>query len=410
MPHTTRAPFTARARAILHDRWPWILIGAAIVALLTVVLVYLLTAGDDERPPMRFGAVAPHGDAFSAALYQSVGTSMQPGHRVEVLENGEVFGVLAREIASAKTSIHALQYIWEEGAASDRIVEAIEARAQAGVECRIVVDAFGSSDFEEHLGPRLRAAGCEVLLFRPDVELARNHRKIFVIDGCVAYTGGFGVRDEWLGSGREEDEWRDTNVRFFGPAVGQAQQTFAESWLEAGGTVLPPHAFPDRPRDRDTGPARVAFVASSGAPVLTDAERVVQLVIHSAERRVWIANAYFVPTSAITQLLVEKAEAGVDVRVLTAGRKSDSKTSWGAQHAKYDDLIDHGVRVWEYEPTMMHGKTIVVDDALSLIGTINLEPLSLSELDEDALVIDDRATAEHLARAFAADCELAEEQ
>lgn len=402
-----RAPLTARLRDLLRRRWPWLVGGGLLGAVVALVIAALLMARDDGRTPMRFGSVPPRGDAFSSALYQNVATPMQPGHRVDVLENGAVFDVLALEIAQAQRSIHAVQYIWEDGAASDRIAGAIVARASAGVECRILVDAFGSNAFEEALGPRLRAAGCEVHLFRPDVELARNHRKIFVIDGRVAFTGGFGMRDEWLGSGRAKDEWRDTAVRFAGPAVRGAQQAFAENWLEAGGGVLPQAAFPEL---ATAGDARVAFVATSGAQVLARAERLTQLMIHTAQRRLWIANAYFVPPDAITQQLVEKAEAGVDVRVLTAGRKSDSKTSWGAQHIKYDDLTEHGVRVWEYEPTMMHGKTIVVDDELSLIGTINLEPISLSELEEAALVIEERATNEHLARTFQADCELAEER
>jgi len=390
---------------MLRRRWPWLLAGALLVAGLVGAIV-LVFVGADERPPMRFGEIPDHGEEFSSALYQNVGTPMRTGHRVELLENGEVFDELTAEIAGAQTSIHVLQYIWERGAASDRIVAAISERARAGVECRIVVDAFGSPDFDGDLAPQLEDAGCEIHLFRPDAELSRNHRKIIVIDGRVAVTGGFGVRDEWLGSGREEDEWRDTAVRFRGPAVREAQQAFAENWLEAGGTVLPHHAFPVLPQ---AGRVRAAFVTSTGATVLTKAERLVQLLIHAASERVWIANAYFVPTDAILEQLVIKADSGVDVRVLTAGRKSDSKTSWGAQHSKYDDLLEHGVRIWEYEPTMMHSKTILVDDELSLVGTINLDPLSLGELEEVALVVEDRTTNEHLARAFEADCAHGEE-
>jgi cardiolipin synthase len=257
------------------------------------------------------------------------------------------------------------------------------------------------------VAPELEDAGCEVRDFRPIVEIARNHRKIVVVDGRTAFTGGFGMRDDWLGSGREEDEWRDVAVRFQGPAVRDAQQGFAENWIEAGGALLPASAFVAA---QPVGRARAAFVTSTGAPVITRADRLTQLMIAAGSERIWIANAYFVPSKVIQSQLAEKAALGVDVRVLTAGKKSDSKTSWGAQNSQYGELVEHGVRVWEYEPTMMHAKTMVVDDQLAVVGTINLDPLSLRELDEAALVIEDRAINEQLARSFETDCEYAEEK
>lgn len=361
----------------------------------------------DDGPRLELRDVPDHGDGFSIALFQNLGVDMHPGHDVEVIHDGAVFDAIERDLAGAQASIHVLVYIWEDGTASERMVQAISARARAGVECRIVVDAFGSPDFGEDVAPELEDAGCEVRSLRPDAEIARGHRKVVVVDGRIAFTGGFGVRDEWLGTGRSEDEWRDVAVRVAGPAVRYGQHAFAESWLEAGGQLLPASAFPElRPR----GHARAAFVTSAGAPVLTRADRLTQLLIAAADERLWIANAYFVPSETIRDQLVAKAIAGVDVRVLTAGERSDSKTSWGVQNMHYDELTDYGVRVWEYQPGMMHAKTMVIDRDVSLVGTINLDPLSLRELDENAVVIDDCPTNEELARAFVADCEFAEEQ
>lgn len=381
----------------------------ALGVLLAVVVIFATDwfMDDEEHPRLEMRDVADHGEAFSDALFQNVATPMQSGHRVELVHNGAVFDAIAADIASAQTSIHVLVYIWEDGVASERIVEAIEPRARAGVECRILVDAFGSPDFLEDVAPELEDAGCEVRDFRPIVEIARNHRKIVVVDGRTAFTGGFGMRDDWLGSGREEDEWRDVAVRFQGPAVRDAQQGFAENWIEAGGALLPASAFVAA---QPVGRARAAFVTSTGAPVITRADRLTQLMIAAGSERIWIANAYFVPSKVIQSQLAEKAALGVDVRVLTAGKKSDSKTSWGAQNSQYGELVEHGVRVWEYEPTMMHAKTMVVDDQLAVVGTINLDPLSLRELDEAALVIEDRAINEQLARSFETDCEYAEEK
>jgi cardiolipin synthase len=190
-------------------------------------------------------------------------------------------------------------------------------------------------------------------------------------------------------------------VRFTGPAVAEGQQAFAENWVEAGGGLLPPDAFPPA---ESSGPSLAAFVASAASPVGTRAERLVQLLVLAASKRLWIANAYFVPTRAIVDMLERKAAAGVDVRVLVAGKQTDVKPALPLQRMKSDDLVAHGVRVFEYDPTMMHAKTMVVDDELALIGSINLEPLSLTKLEEGALVVHDRAVAATLADAFEKDC------
>jgi cardiolipin synthase len=348
-------------------------------------------------------------EALETALFQSVAAQLRPGHDVRVLENGAVFDELVGDVQRARSSVHVLMYIWERGAASSRLIEVLRERTRAGVQCRILVDAFGSMGFEQQLGPELQAAGCEVRLFRPlpnGEELARNHRKIVVIDGEIALTGGFGIRDNWLGQGTKEDEWRDTQVRFVGPAVNDAQQAFAENWQEAGGELLPAAAFP---RPAAAGPASAAFVTSTASASVTRAERLTQLLIQFGGQRLWIANAYFVPSAAITRLLERKAAEGVDVRILVAGKQSDSKTSFGAQQLEYGSLQRAGVRVWEYEPSMMHSKAMLVDHELAVVGSINLDPLSLNELEEAALVVRDNGVNERLAQSFLRDCERARE-
>jgi len=357
-------------------------------------------------------------EGLSLALYQSLGVRLAPGHSVEVLENGGVFEVLERDLRAAKSSVHLLFYIWEKGAASDRISAALQERARAGVKCRIVVDDFGSPDFGRDIAPALAHAGCEVQVFRPSRlsnTLARNHRKLVIIDGLLAYTGGFGIRDNWLGDGVNGDHWRDTSVRFSGPAVAEAQQAFAENWQEAGGELLPDAAFPwfgsASPSLSPGGTSLLAsFVASTGSTELTRAERLTQLLIATAKRRIWIENAYFVPTHAISELLCQKAKQGVDVRLMVPGKQSDSKTSFGAQHVEFSALLRQGVRVFEYQPAMLHAKTMLIDEQLALVGSINLDPLSLSHLEEAALVVVGQPVVDSLARAFAADCRHAQEK
>ena len=360
---------------------------------------------DDEQAFQLRTPVPSGGAPFASALYQSLGVRLLPGHHVTLLGNGAVFDGLEEEIRRARTSVHVVLYIWEKGVASDRIAAALIERAKAVVGCRVLVDDFGSPDFGKTVQRRLVDAGCEVRVFRPlpghGDKLARNHRKIVVVDGRVAFTGGFGIRDSWLGDGVTAEGWRDANARFTGPAVAEAQQAFAENWQEAGGALLPPEAFP---APDTSGPASAAFISSTGSPVLTRSERLVHLMIQAARKRLWIANAYFVPSKAILEMIKRKATEGVDVRLLVAGKKSDSKTSLGAQHIEYDSLIKQGVRVWEYQPSMMHAKTMLVDDELAMVASINLEPLSLTKLEEVALVIEDRAFAVKLAQTFDADC------
>lgn len=343
------------------------------------------------------------GDDLAAALFQSVGATMAPGHTVQRLDNGAMLDALVADVARATTSIDGVMYIWEKGEASTRLVTAIAARARTGVACRLVIDSFGSSDFEKTVAPPLTAAGCQVRILRPfprNSPLLRNHRKIFVIDGVVGYTGGHCIRDEWLGDGIHGEKWRDTSVRFTGPAVRDAHQAIAENWQEAGGKLLAASAFPAQPTD---GTSRVAFVSSTASPNVTRAERLTLLAITAAHQRLWITNAYFVPSTDVLALLEKKAAAGVDVRILVPDEHDDSKVALVAQRRLYSRLAKAGIRVWEYQPSMVHAKTMLVDDTLSVIGSINMDPLSLNKLDEGAVVIDDPAFADGMAKAFLQD-------
>ncbi len=348
--------------------------------------------------------VPSSGDEFASALYQSVGATMAPGHTLHRLDNGAMLEALVTDIQHAHTSIDAVMYIWETGKASTRLTAAIAARARAGVACHLAIDSFGSPAFTKKVAPELEAAGCEVRIFRPfprNSPLLRNHRKIFVIDGLVAYTGGHCIRDEWLGDGLHADQWRDTSVRFTGPAVREAHQAIAENWQEAGGKLLASSAFPAQPTD---GSARVAFVSSTASPNVTRAERLTLLTVAAAHKRLWISNAYFVPSNDVIEMLKRKAAAGVDIRILVPDEHDDSKIALFAQRRLYPQLAAAGIRVWEYQPSMIHSKTMIVDDRLSVIGSINMDPLSLNKLDEGAIVVDDAAFAEGMAESFVQDC------
>ena len=361
------------------------------------LLLLLLTACDTRLSGYRITAPVPADpDGFSNALYQSTQVKLVPGHQVELVNNGAIFDRLEEQLGQAKRSINIVLFIWRPTGPSARIVEVLSARAQAGVTCRILVDALASGEeFEKEVKPGLVAAGCDVRIFRPLAKGAtdqRNHRKIVVIDGKVGITGGFGIEDVWLGNGRKPKEWRDSNVIVRGPAVNEMQQAFADNWQEVDGPLLPETDFPPQ---EAKGSTRAGFVSSTASAHLTKAERLSQLLIAAATKRVWIANAYFVPSPGMIELLVEKRQQGVDVRIMAASEQTDHPEILREQRATYPKLLEGGVRIWEYQPALLHSKTMLVDDHLSVVGSINLDRLSLAALEEGALVMSDpRVVAE----------------
>jgi len=349
---------------------------------------------------------------FDAALLQAAGVGLKEGHQVHLVQNGTVFGETARLIREANQSIHIVLYIWRDSPPSDEILAALAER-RPEVRCRVLVDTIGSALFDEDVKPRLDEIGCESRYFRPledDPELAtfRQHRKLVVIDGRKGLTGGFGIWKSWEGDGvSSEDTWRDVNVTVEGPAAHDMQLAFAESWHQAGGELLPPEDFPTD--QKGDGRARAAFVASEARTGLTRGEQLTHLSIATARKRIWISNAYFVPNDEIIRLLEMQARGGIDVRVLTSGPVHDWKFIRAAQRDTYKRLLKAGVRIFEYQPSMMHSKTALIDDRLSLIGSMNLDPFSLDRSEEGTLVIDDPKTAAEMEATFDRDVSHAKE-
>ena len=326
-------------------------------------------------------------DDLAEALRREARAEMVGGNALELVNNGEIFDAMERDIRDARASVNIVIYIWrgEEGP-SRRIGEALLNR-RAGVACKILVDAFGSLKFSDTLRERLTKSGCEVRRYglRDDLRpMARNHRKIQVTDGKIGLTGGWGVWRVWEGDGLSRDAWRDTAVRVQGPVVAQMQRAFEQSWIEARGAPLP---LADYPKLRWHGPTRATFVASSPRQDRrSEALAMTELVIASARRQLWIANSYFVPDDALGDLIIRKRRQGVDVRVLVAGPVHDFPPVRAAQRATYARLLEAGVRIFEYKPSVMHSKTIVVDGRTVVIGSTNFDQLSFDRLEEGSIV------------------------
>lgn len=392
------------------------LLTAPLALVLALGAVTVGLTGCTREKPRRFQLqnLAPvEPAAFEAAVYQTTGATLVAGNEVELIHDGEVFTRMAAEIRKARRSVNLVSFIWRQGKASDQLLEAIieQMHSQKNLKCRVLVDPFGSTGFEEKVKPVLTRAGCAAHIFRPlpaDETLARNHRKILIVDGALAFTGGFGIQDQWLGDGDSEKEWRDVNVRVRGPVVSQMQQAFAENWQETTGQFLPSEDFPLLPRysaspQASVGGAAAAFISSTASPELTTAERITQLLVQSARKRLWISQSYFTPNAALLALLVARAKAGVDVRVIAPGDKNDHPEITALQRATYDSLLAAGVGIWEYAPSMMHAKTMLVDDELVLVGSINYDILSFNLLEEGSLLVRDEETARALEKSFLAD-------
>ncbi|HZA14966.1 MAG TPA: phospholipase D-like domain-containing protein [Myxococcaceae bacterium] len=364
-----------------------------------------------ERPrPFRIQSLVPEGrEGFEVALFQTTGSKLVPGHALELVNDGRVFDVIADDIRKAQRSVHIVTFIWRPGQASNKVLDALLERARAGVTCRVLVDPLGSKHFEKEVQPKLESAGCKSHFFRPfpaNENVARNHRKIVIVDGKVGITGGFGIHDVWLGDADSKDEWRDTNVRVHGPAVVEMQQAFAENWQEASGELLPREDFPWLEHDancRESHGADATFVTSTPNPEVTNAERVTQLMVQAARKRLWISQSYFTPNAVLKEMLSARARAGVDVRVVAAGDQNDQPQMKVIQRTSYDELLPAGVQIWEYIPSMMHSKTMLIDDDVVVIGSINYDVFSFKYLEEGTLVARDPELARALESSFLLD-------
>ena len=371
----------------------------------------------DYRFDTRGGAMPNSGPEFRMMLELLAGISLTPGNAIELLNNGdETYPRLWNDLRSAQRSITLQFYYAGDGAVADSATRILAERARAGVAVYFMFDAYGGSDLPRPYLDSLRSAGVNVAAFRPvrwyamDRGNHRSHVRGVIVDGAIAYTGGFGLDDKWLGGGRKPGEWRETNVRFAGPAVMQLHAAFIAEWAEAAGEL--PQTMRLRPvgDGAETVPGRSSTAGLLYSPSVTGsspAERLLAVAIESARERLYITNAYFVPQPHFVRMLAAAARRGVDVRVLTNGPRSDVRVTWLAGRSRYPELLAAGVRMYEYEPTTLHAKTIVVDGVLGIVGTMNFDNRSLAYNSEVALIATDSVLGARMESQFMEDIRLA---
>jgi cardiolipin synthase len=392
---------------------------ALVLVVFAVVGVLYLTRGTPVSSVRTFGGGDPPAVAdplFRRTVELLSGMTLRQGNHIELLVNGDqTFGRLWSDLQSAKKSITVQFYYCLPGQVATRLKDILIERARAGVQVLFLRDAFGSQRLTDEYHDSLTTAGIRVALFRPprwyqlDKAAHRSHIRVVVVDGHVGYTGGFGLDDKFLGDGRREGSWRDTNVRFTGPAVMQLQSSFAAGWAEATGELLTGEVFFPLEEFRPDGDYYAALLYTAPTTGSTAAERFLALSLVGARKTLYISNSYFVPDDDFRRMLTMAAKRGVDVRLLTASEKTDIKTTWYAGRRRYEELLAGGVRIYEYQPSMMHAKTFVVDGVWSVVGTMNFDNRSLAFNDESNLVAYDRRLGAAMDSIFLEDLKFSKE-
>ncbi len=393
--------------------WAWTLMAVGVAAIIGVIGALFLPdwPSDEFRDGFEADPGSPKFVEWTSAFLNS---TIFQGGQVTLLNNGDAFyPSMLEAIRHAEDTVNFEVYIFEPDEIGRQFLEAFKERARAGIEVRLLLDGFGCIKLTKRYRNDLRQAGVKVERFRP-LGLRnlvrfyrRTHRRAIVIDGRIGFTGGAAVSKKWKGNVRNEHEWRDSMTRVTGPMVAGIQTAFASNWVYCCGEVIAgPRFFP--PLERGPGPCGLSVV-SSPSDALQPIRLLFWLSFINAQRRLWICNSYFIPDHRLRTAVTQRARKGVDVRVLVPGNNTDAIPVQSAGRSYYQELLEAGVRVFEYQPAMMHAKTTVVDGAWAIVGSANLDERSMELNEENVLGIADKDFAESIERGVTADFERSEE-
>jgi len=392
------------------DLRPFCLRGAAAAVLASLAIAQtgcaimqrLLPA--DQRNHYKFVPSFTIEDPQFRRALDSFGSVMVGGNSAELLENGDgVFSAMTTDIRAAKVSVDIEVYIFKPDDAGRQFADAMIEAARRGVEVRLLVDAQGGKLGK--LRKELESAGVICKTYRPVGRYVifgrRTHRKLVIVDGNVGYTGGFGIDKRWLGNARDKTEWHDSAVRVTGPVVAQMQAIFSEDWTFTTGEILAGDTF--YPKTEPTGSMHAQAIKASKGDASSLPKMLYFMAIQAARKSIHIQNAYFLPDRQIRLALVAAVRRGVDVKVMVPGTHIDVPLVRMASRHHYGPLLKGGVEIYEYQPTMLHTKALVVDGLFGTIGSINFDVRSMSKNAEESLSFYDRPFADLIDAMFLRD-------
>ena len=423
--------------------YPWWLLLLALIGVVTIIsLIVTLFTGVGDRPDNARleGECTVDSEQFLRAVAGTANAPIGRSGTARLLNNGEEFyPAIFQALREAQQAINLLVYIWEPGRVSDEFFEILTERARAGVQVRVMVDGLGGHKAHDENIEALRAAGGQWAWFHPPRfgmltrMHKRNHRRAIIIDGEIGFTGGAAVMDKWMGNGLEPDCWRDCMVEVHGALARNLQPAFTSLWTHVTGEMLVgPEFYGDDGSYDDSDECAGAeqtnqleeagsepppgepisrHISVIGSPS-TEAHPMRSLFwlsFRAACESIYVTNPYFVPDEIMCELLVEWARSGVDVRILVPGEKIDVKPIRWASRSLYEPMLEAGVRIYEYQPAMIHQKVAVIDGQWSLVGSVNMDVRSKELNQENALGILDRGFARQVTETFFRDLEHAEE-
>ena len=409
-----------RVRRAIRTWWIWLAVAVAahltghwILMVLAGALAFVFYHTSPESHPA-FYALETDLDVaspeFPITMAGMTGMPLVPGNSVALFNDGdEFFPQMLQAVESAEHSITMEQYIFWDGRVGRRFAEAFAEKARSGIPVKLLLDAIGSATLGEPIVKILEAGGCQLAWFRPihwyTINRAnhRDHRKSIIVDGRIAFTGGAGLADHWLGKAKNARSWRDIMIRVQGPAALEQQSGFAQNWLQSTGEILTGHDY--FPVPSPAGNVDVQTILSSPFEGVGAAGTMHLTALQCARRHVYIANPYFIPDPRLIDMLAHACGRGVAVKLMLAGDHND--TWWARQNSLrlYGKLLQAGVEIFEFLPTMLHQKIIIVDDAWGAVGTANFDNRSLSLNEETSVCFCDRTLVSQLHEIFLKDLE-----
>jgi len=383
----------------------------AITVLVTLAVVILLLNLHTPEKEIRHQVEHCHGildPQFRREMGALLGPAIVAGNTIQALQNGdEIFPAMLRAIACATRSITFETYIYWSGQVGNQFAAALIERAHAGVQVHVMLDWVGSKRIDDKLIDRMQHAGIQIVRYHAlrwySVARINNrtHRKVLIIDGHVGFTGGVGIADQWSGHAQDPDHWRDMHFRVEGPVVGQMQAAFLDNWIKTTGNVLHGDAY--FPNLRAVGDMDMQVFISSPSGGSASMRLMYLAAITAAETSIDIAAAYFIPDRLMTRELVKVRRRGIRIRVLVPDKHTDSQIVRIVSRREWGPLLESGVEIYEFEPTMLHTKMLIFDGFMVSVGATNFETRSFELNDEVSLNVYDTDFAAEMTRLFESD-------